>query len=154
MQKFNDYIASYITPQMTLLEQMNAILEYLNKSSLYKHKLKIKPVGTGTEQTWVLINNCSTMEELLYGPTKEKSKENLIKYFYENVNESFSKYILFDNTIRIIVGCRFSGTSGNPDTLFYKEINLYGGNTISSSTKERLYDRFEFEDEIELFIKE
>ena len=41
---FNEYLASFITPQMTLLEKFNALLEFLNKyalgTKLYKHTIE------------------------------------------------------------------------------------------------------------------
>ena len=44
--KFSDYLASYITPQMTLLEKFNALLKYLEeKPELYIHRLSVLPSG-------------------------------------------------------------------------------------------------------------
>lgn len=42
--KFSDYLSSYITPQMTLLEKFNALLKYLNDESLYKNKLYVHTI--------------------------------------------------------------------------------------------------------------
>ena len=49
--KFSDYCASFITPQMTLLEKFNALIKYLEKEkvgeklTLYKHNLVIQDNG-------------------------------------------------------------------------------------------------------------
>ena len=43
--KFSEYLASYITPQMTLLEKFNALINFIeenklfDKSGIYKHTL-------------------------------------------------------------------------------------------------------------------
>lgn len=60
MEKFSEYLASFITPQMTLLEKFNAMCKYLNEleqnfgTSLFKHKFVL---SNGKEITF--INNVS-----------------------------------------------------------------------------------------------
>lgn len=60
MSKFSDYLASNITPQMTLLEKMNEILNYLKENeitTLYVHKLTGVFGGQSSNREFIIIND-------------------------------------------------------------------------------------------------
>lgn len=88
--KFSEYLASHITPQMTLLEKFNALLKYLEEydtlefTKIYKH-------------IFVLQDNS------LFEFYNNESK---VSYTFEEINsvEFVKKAICFKNAEKIITG--------------------------------------------------
>ena len=59
--KFSEYLASYITPQMTLLEKFNALLKYIETHEF--HEMENKPIAVEIFTNFVSENiNPETFE--------------------------------------------------------------------------------------------
>lgn len=88
--KFSEYLASYITPQMTLLEKFNALLKYLKEdekldfTKMYKH---------------IFVLQDDTLFEFY-------NNESKVSYTLEEINsvEFVEKAICFKKAQKIITG--------------------------------------------------
>ena len=96
--KWSSYKASNITPQMTLLEKLNAILKYLdNEQKLYVHNLKCSGVTLGSTVN-VFIKLINTYDDKFSSFDKlveNFNSGNCIKASYLNSDEKYLEILQF-----------------------------------------------------------
>lgn len=109
--KFSEYLASSITPQMTLLEKFNALLKFLENENLkYKHSIDLtflNPAENSYKAKIVIISDKKSifsLEELKTFFENEKINGFIYNINNENLNNKiyFISNVLSGEYVRII----------------------------------------------------